>query len=72
MTSLVDVGRAIIKARSRWNRTGVVLALGERYLFTATGRWVDFFIAHGPAGNPSQLMYMRWFEDGYPRQTGLR
>lgn len=62
MTSLVDVGGTIIRARSRWNSTGIVLASGERYLFTAKGRWVDFFLAHGPAGDPSQLMYLRLFE----------
>ncbi len=62
MTSLVDVGSTIIRARSRWNRTGIVLAPGERYLFTAKGSWVDFFLRHGPAGDPSQLMYMRLLE----------
>ena len=62
MTTLVDVGRAIIRARPQWNRTGIALAAGERYLFTAKGKWVDFFLVHGPAGDPSRLGYMRLFE----------
>ena len=62
MTSLVKIGSAVIQARSLWNRTGIVLSPGDQYLFTAQGRWVDFFLPHGPAGNPSQLAYMRWFE----------
>src|ERR1043165_2735120 len=55
---LVDVGKAVISARLRWNRTGIALAAGEQYLITATGRWVDFFLCHGPAGDPGRG-YMR-------------
>ena len=31
-------------------------------MFTAQGRWVDFFLCHGPEGDPSPLAYMRHFE----------
>src|SRR5215831_2225540 len=58
---LVDVGKTIIKAHSDWNRTGILLTPGERFLLAANGRWVDFFLCHGPAGDPGRG-YMRLFE----------
>lgn len=33
-----------IRARDRWNETGVMLVRGHRYRLKATGRWTDFFI----------------------------
>jgi len=51
-----------IYAHKNWNLTGVVLSAGETYEFHAEGRWVDWFIPHGPEGDPSASFYMRWFE----------
>ncbi len=62
MSSLHDVGTAVISARSQWNRTGIRLTAREKYLLTAKGCWVDFFLIHRPPGDPSQFTYMRWFE----------
>jgi hypothetical protein len=62
MTRLVEVGAAKIRARLPWNKTGIRLVSGERYSLTATGKWVDFFICHGPAGDPSTFQYLRRFE----------
>lgn len=33
-----------IKAREPWNKTGVHVRPGERYLLAASGSWTDFFI----------------------------
>jgi len=62
MGCLVEVGTAFICARLRWNKTRIVLTSGERYLLTAKGHWVDFFLCHGPAGGPSTFQYLRRFE----------
>lgn len=62
MVDLVDVGKAIVRARSCWNRTGILLTPGEQFVLSANGRWVDFFLCHGPAGDPSPGIYMRLFE----------
>src|SRR5438128_4703996 len=51
-----------IQARNFWNKTGIRLAAGQRYLMTANGHWVDFFIRHGPDGGPSHSWYLRLFE----------
>jgi hypothetical protein len=53
---------AEIKARPFWNETGIQLILGETYLITAEGQWVDFYIRHDPNGDPSPNEYMRSFE----------
>jgi hypothetical protein len=57
----VDVGKAVISASLRWNNTGITLVNGERYLITAHRSWVDFFLCHGPAGDPGRG-YMRLFD----------
>ena len=33
-----------IRARSKWNATGVRMNAGEQYVFIASGRWIDFVI----------------------------
>jgi hypothetical protein len=53
---------AIVKARKLWNKTGIRVTAGVTYCFKAEGCWVDFYILHGPAGDPSPNFYMRWFE----------
>jgi len=53
---------AIVLAKLRWNLTGIRLAAGERYFITAAGIWVDWFIPHGPDGDPSKNFYMRAVE----------
>jgi hypothetical protein len=52
----------IIRAHLFWNRTGILLQANHTYTITASGRWVDFFIPHGPDGDPSPFAYMRSFE----------
>src|SRR6516164_11205942 len=37
------------------------LCLTSGFFFLRTGRWVDFFLGHGPAGDPGRG-YMRLFE----------
>lgn len=59
---LHEEARAIVRARARWNRTGVLLVAGEVYDFVASGCWTDLVIPHGPAGDPSGSAYMRLFE----------
>ena len=39
-----------IRAREPWNDTQIDMDVGERYLLTASGRWVDFFIPCSPYG----------------------
>jgi len=51
-----------IYARNFWNKTGIQLVAGERHLMSARGKWVDFFIKHGPDGDPSNSWYLRLFE----------
>jgi hypothetical protein len=52
----------IVRARLRWNDTGIVLSAGETYRFAATGCWIDWFIRHGPGGDPSTIAYLRCLE----------
>ena len=52
----------LVKARRRWNNTGIKLSAGERYAIASEGKWVDWFIPHGPEGDPSDRFYMRAFE----------
>lgn len=51
-----------ICARNFWNKTGIQLLAGQRYLMTADGHWIDFFIRHKPDGDPSNSWYLRLFE----------
>ena len=51
-----------IQARIFWNKTGIQVVAGQRYLMTASGCWVDFFLRHGPDGDPSNSWYLRLFE----------
>ena len=53
---------AIILAKPHWNLTGIQLLAGEQYTMSAEGRWVDWFIPHGPEGDPSDSFYMKAFE----------
>ena len=53
---------APVKARPLWNGTGIQLIAGEQYTIAAAGRWVDWFIPHGPEGDPSDSFYLRAFE----------
>jgi len=51
-----------ISATNFWNKTGIQLVGGRRHLMSASGHWVDFFIPHGPDGDPSNGWYLRLFE----------
>jgi len=53
---------AVVLAKPHWNLTGIELVAEERYAMTAAGRWVDWFIPHGPEGDPSDSFYMKMFE----------
>ena len=53
---------ASISARQLWNSTGIQLTAGEQYSMSASGKWVDWFISHGPDGDPSDSFYMKAFE----------
>jgi hypothetical protein len=53
---------AVVLAKPHWNLTGIELVAAERYAMTAAGRWVDWFIPHGPEGDPSDRFYMKMFE----------
>ncbi|MBP1152583.1 MULTISPECIES: hypothetical protein [Methylocaldum] len=39
-----------VRARSFWNDSGIDLAAGGIYQFSARRTWTDFFISCGPAG----------------------
>ena len=61
----LQVGQSIsveLVARECWNATGVVVAPGQRYAFTATGEWNDGGIPCGPDGFvPEQApLVSRW------------
>jgi hypothetical protein len=61
----MNVGESVtvqIRARKFWNKTGIRLVAGQRHLMTSNGHWVDFFIPHGPDGDPSDSRYLRLFE----------
>jgi hypothetical protein len=51
-----------ICASKFWNKTGIRLVAGQKHFMTASGQWVDFFITHGPDGDPSNSWYLRLFE----------
>ncbi len=57
-----ETARTTVKASEHWNHTGIVLTAGEKYEFAASGRWVDWYIPHGPEGDPSDSFYMRLLE----------
>jgi len=57
-----DVQTTVVLAKPHWNATGIQMRAGERYSMNATGRWVDWFIPHGPEGDPSDSFYMKAFE----------
>jgi hypothetical protein len=42
-----------IRAREKWNSTGILVAPGERYSLAAHGEWIDGGIKAGPAGFPT-------------------
>ena len=45
--------RFSIRARDKWNHTGLVLDAGGIYRFVADGQWIDWYITYGPAGGDS-------------------
>jgi|SRR5215471_4514219 len=51
-----------VSARPHWNKTGIHLSAGETYSMTASGEWVDWFIHHGPDGDPSDSFYLKALE----------
>lgn len=51
-----------VRARCVWNDTNLSFETDGRYRIAASGTWVDFFLKHGPAGDPSPNFYLRWFE----------
>ena len=53
---------AVVLAKPHWNLTGIQFAAGERYSMSAEGRWVDWYIPHGPEGDPSDNFYLKAFE----------
>jgi hypothetical protein len=57
-----DTRTAVVFAKPHWNQTGIELAAGEQYEISAEGRWVDWFIPHGPEGDPSESFYMKAVE----------
>jgi len=57
-----DRNAVVVLARPPWNLTGIQLRAGERYTMSAQGMWVDWFIPHGPEGDPSDSFYMRAVE----------
>ncbi len=57
-----DTQTAAVLAKPHWNATGIQLSAGERYSMSAAGRWVDWYIPHGPEGDPSDSLYMKAFE----------
>ena len=66
-------GRCLVKASKRWNKTGIKLEQGHKYLFWADSkaRWLDWHTECGPEGyNSFKLQYWeclrrirhaRWF-----------
>jgi hypothetical protein len=57
-----EAASAVVRARPLWNNTGIQLTAGEKYSLSAKGEWVDWFIRHGPDGDPSASFYMKLFE----------
>src|SRR5262249_26085531 len=48
--------------KQKWNHTGIRMEMGQRYLMTAEGEWIDLFLKYGPEGGPSRFSYLRLFE----------
>jgi hypothetical protein len=53
---------AQVKARTRWNDTGIDLLEGQTYQLTATGTWRDCNIPAGPCGYESKNFILRFTE----------
>jgi hypothetical protein len=51
-----------INSRERWNDTQIDVDPGERYQFTASGKWVDFYIPASPDGFSTPLSSILPFE----------
>ncbi len=45
-----------VRARPRWNDTGIRLISGSRYRFSASGRWVDLVVPCGAGGYSCALL----------------
>ncbi len=59
----MDIGEShtvSVRARPRWNDTGIRLVSGSRYRFSASGRWWDLVVPCGAGGYSSVLF--RWLE----------
>jgi hypothetical protein len=58
---------ATIKAREKWNLTGILLEAGATYEFSATSTWKDWYRTAGPSGYDSaaQTLFekMRRYKD---------
>jgi hypothetical protein len=50
-----DIEGIPIMAGAYWNDTNIDMDAGERYMLTASGRWIDFFIPSSPDGYSSPL-----------------
>jgi hypothetical protein len=50
-----DIEGIPIMAGEYWNDTKIDMDTGERYMLTASGRWLDFFIPSSPDGYSSPL-----------------
>jgi hypothetical protein len=57
MLNVGESAQATIEAKKKWNDTGIELARGHEYHFTATGQWTDWRIACDANGyaNPNVI-----------------
>lgn len=54
-----ESSNALIKARSMWNDTGIILVAGQEYHFRGTGQWRDWTITCGGEGYESPNLFLR-------------
>ncbi|OJY73100.1 MAG: hypothetical protein BGP12_08285 [Rhodospirillales bacterium 70-18] len=61
---MADAGPVTVRARCRWNDTGIRLEAGRLYDLAAEGEWIDWVIRSGPEGNTApgwtQRLAARW------------
>jgi hypothetical protein len=72
--NMLNVGgsaQAVIKAREKWNDTGIELVGGHEYHFTARGRWTDWWIECDVDGYASPNLIFKVLE-GFRRSPRSR
>jgi hypothetical protein len=71
MLNIGELAQATIKAREKWNDSGIELVAGHEYHFTARGRWTDWWIECDADGYASPNLILKVLE-GFRRSPRSR